>query len=71
MLPTDMSSFSRVPLSGSPWPNPGSHSELPQGRGGSIIVPETVLPGGLMSDSDSNIPAKMALEGDGRAEAEG
>ena len=51
-----------------------SHSELPQGRGRGrgIIVPETVLlPGGLMSESESDIPAKMAMEGDGRSEAEG
>ena len=55
-----------------PGPPSVSHSELPQGRGGGIIVPETVfLPGGLMSESKSNIPAKMAMEGDGRSEAEG
>lgn len=55
-----------------PGPPSVSHSELPQGRGGGIIVPETVfLPGGLMSESKSNIPAQMAMEGDGRSEAEG
>ena len=55
-----------------PGPPSGSHSELPQGRGGGIIVLETVLlPGGLMSEPESEIPAYMAMEGDGRSEAEG